>query len=202
MEKLTYNKDLYRNRKDLIPIILEKDKVLFDYSTNGNDGKFSMAKAKKLWLELNNLYKEINQANNIYYHENKWINDYCNDIICPKLGQLNLTGEKLIDFVVNELNKLDGIVIREIKDKETYTDYKGNAYRTNLHNYSVYIITPSKIYEYYLNRGYAGQFRLEPKGNQWTCNKFVNKHICELLYDGINLDESIYNDYLKKNMKA
>ena len=198
MERLTYNKNLYKNRKDLIPIILEKDKVLFDYYTNGNKGKFSSAKAKKLWLELNNLYKEINQANNIYYHEDKWINDYCKDVICPKLQQLNLTGEKLIDFVVNELNKLDGIAVKEIKDKEKYFDYKGNTYHSNLHNYIVYVITSSKVYGYYLSRGYAKQFRLEPQGNNWTCHKFINKHICELLYDGINLDESIYYDFLDK----
>ena len=198
MEKveLKWNKDLYKNRLDLIPIILEKDKALYDYYTNGNNGKYSPAKAKKMWVELNNLYKEINKANNIYYHEDKWIDDYCSDTF----KNLGLTGEKLVDYVINELNKLDGVVVRLYHDKETYTDYKGNKYRSNVHNYTIYVITPTKTYEYNIKRGYNGYFTLDPKGPQWTNQKLVYKHICELLYDGIDYDnEYRYKDILKKD---
>jgi hypothetical protein len=158
-----------------------------------------------MWVELNNLYKEINKANNIYYHEDKWNNDYCSDIISPKLQQMRdqegkyLTGEKLIDYVVNELNKLDGVVVRLDHCKETDVDYKGNKYRINTHNYTIYVITVNKIYEYDIKRGYNGCFTLDPRGNHWTNQKLVYKHICELLYDGIDYEnEYRYKDILEK----
>ena len=190
--ELKWNKDLYKNRKDLIPIILEKDKELYDYNTNGDNGKYSYKKAKAMWMELNNLYKEINKANNIYYHESKWIDEYCRDIFNTSSG---LTGEKLIDYVANTLNKVDGIVVRLINDKDIY---KNRQYYNNLHNYEIFVITANKTYSYYINRGYAGQFTLKPNGQNWTNNKFVYKHLCELLYDGINYTEDTYKDFLDK----
>ena len=185
---MKYNKDIYKNRLDLINKIEEADKAYWDYVNQFdryNIKQWSNKKDFSLRKNISDLVIELNKANNLYYHENKWIYDYCKDYI----NNLNLTGEKLIDYVANELNKLAGVVVYKIDNDK-------------LHNYEITLITPYKTYSYYLNRGYAYQYRIVPNG-QGKANiyRLVQKHPCELLYDlGGNeeLDDNIINNYLKK----
>ena len=134
----------------------------------GLAGKYGTKKFKELNKEVQDLAIEINKENHCYYDNETWITKF-------NLSNDKLTGNELTDYIANELNKLNGVVLEKQIDN-------GKV------NYSVAVITPYYVYHYKLYRGYNNIVNLESnnfgvRGNKTYTNKKVPvKHIAELQY--------------------
>lgn len=157
-----------------------KDKAFWEYVKSD---KCSSRKMDKMIKELHALAVEINKENHCYYDNETWITNL-NIFHHP-----TLTGNDLTNYVANELNKLNGVML----EKELNGDKV---------NYIVYVITPYNIYEYILYRGYNGQVNFEPYKICGTHKRksrqvIVKEHICELVFTK-NLKELLqkYDRYI------
>lgn len=145
--------------------------------------KVSYKKLIQMQKTLETLAIEINKENHCYYDNETWITNL-NIFHHP-----TLTGNDLTNYVANELNKLNGVML----EKELNGDKV---------NYIVYVITPYNVYEYILYRGYNGQVNFE---RFKTCGTHkhksrqvvVKEHICELVFTK-NLKELLqkYDRYI------
>ena len=145
------------------------------------DGKYGTKKFKELNKEVQDLAIEINKENHCYYDNETWITKF-------DLSNIKLTGNELTDYIANELNKLNGVVLaRQIDNGKV--------------NYSVSVITPYYVYHYKLYRGYNNIVNLESnnfgsRGNKTYTNKKIPvKHIAELEYSdwcGFKIEEHPY----------
>lgn len=126
----------------------------------------------KLLKEYNELVIEYNKLNNVYWNYDFWITDIFNNIVNKAEG---LTGNDLTNYVANELNKLNGVMLEKIIDNGKI-------------NYSVEVITPYTIYHYILYRGYDEYVSLKADKYSDGTNKSrtsihpVKNHICEIAF--------------------
>lgn len=148
--------------------------------------KCNSRRLDKMIKELESLAIEINKENNCYYDNETWI---------TKLNIFNhptLTGNELTNYIANELNKLNGVILeKEVEDDKV--------------NYIVYVITPYYIYHYKLYRGYNNQVNFTPykfsnETNKSYSHKIVveNDNLIELIF-GKNI---IKRNFLLKDKNA
>ena len=127
--------------------------------------EWNSKKFNKMVRELQALAIEINKENNCYYDNETWITKL-NIFYHP-----TLTGNDLTDYIANELNKLNGVVVeRQMIDDSAV-------------NYIVYVVTPYTIYSYRLSRGYGHQASFGATGKSYSNKIVVTEHICELVFD-------------------
>lgn len=139
--------------------------------------KWNSQKFNKMVRELQSLAIEINKENNCYYDNETWITKL-NIFYHP-----NLTGNDLTDYIANELNKLNGVVVeRQIIDNSAI-------------NYIIYVVTPYTIYSYRLSRGYGHQASFGATGKSYSNKIVVTEHICELVYADHPSLETLRNEF-------
>lgn len=149
-------------------------------------GEYKTKRFKALQKEVSDLTIEYNKANNCYYREAKWITTLEKAIQHEVLlKNPKLTGNNLIDAVANELNKVAGVMLQRNEKNNTI-------------NYSVDIVTPYKIYNFTLSRGYDNNCNLEKYkfdngDNKCTANIVpFEHHICEIVYGNDAIDKEKY----------
>ena len=154
--------------------------------------KCNSYKLNKLIKELKALAIAINKENNCYYDNEHWITEFV-------LTNDKLTGNELTDYIANELNKLNGVMLeRHIEDGKV--------------NYSVSVVTPYKVYHYTLYRGYDNVCNLKPNkfvdgtNKSFTTDVVVKEHICELVFANSSSLEELRTEYnrniLSKNKNS
>lgn len=141
----------------------------------------STRKYYKIVKELKALAIAINKENNCYYDCENWITEFV-------LANDKLTGNELTDYIANELNKLNGVMLeRHIEDGKV--------------NYSVSVVTPYKVYSYTLYRGYDNVCNLKPykfddgTNKTFTTDAIVEEHICELVFANCSKLEKLRTEY-------
>lgn len=144
---------------------------------------FSYKKLIQMQKTLETLAIEVNKENHCYYDNETWITNL------NIFNHPTLTGNDLTNYVANELNKLNGVML----EKELNGDKV---------NYIVYVITPYTIYHYILYRGYNGQVNFEcfeicGTHKSKSRKVIVKEHICELVFTA-TLNELItkYDRYI------
>ena len=142
----------------------------------------STKKCYKIIKELKKIAIEINKENNCYYDNENWITEFV-------LTNDKLTGNELTDYIANELNKLNGVMLeRHIEDGKI--------------NYSVSVVTPYKVYHYTLYRGYDNVCNLKPNkfcsdgtNKSFTTDTIVKEHICELVFANCSKLEELRTEF-------
>ena len=185
-----YNIEIYKNRLDLIPKIDNAYKKVNDYfnQVDKGDRKWNKKICDNKIKVVDDLIIELNKANNIYYHEDKWIYD-----LIQQIKTNDLTGNALVELIAKEINKYDGVVVRIYNIDNTTV------------NAEISVVTPYKIYSYYITRGYAKQCKIEKGNTSRTVTKLVRRHIVELLFDEFKEEKQDgfwwYDDFLEKTNK-
>lgn len=133
--------------------------------------KFLLTKQfTKLIKQIDALTIEYNKSVNAYWHYENWIKYYYEQIIYNAPDHLK--GNDLTNYVANELNKLDGVLL------ERY-------YQDEAVNYNISVVTPYLIYYYSLRRGYGKQCGFE---KAQLCSKsranisIYDGDLCDLIY--------------------
>lgn len=158
-----------------------KEKQFYEF---GESDKYTPKGLSKLMRELENLAVEINKENNCYYDNETWLTRL-------EFSNKNLTGNELTDYIANEMNKMNGVVLeRNIENGKV--------------NYLVEVITPYYVYHYKLYRGYNGVVNLVqdkfPNGSNKTYTRKIipTNHISELIYEDLSLSDIERLNILKK----
>jgi hypothetical protein len=157
-----------------------KHNEFLDYVKQDN---VNVRKMNKMLKTLHALAIEVNKENHCYYDNETWITNL------NIFNHPTLTGNDLTNYVANELNKLNGVMLEK--------QMNGNKV-----NYIVYVVTPYNVYHYILYCAYNNKVNIESYKcdgtNKSTTRKVVVKeHICELVFTS-NLKELLqkYDRYI------
>lgn len=154
----------------LLELIRKNEKELNNLYRDALANRKNVFKLKK-FKELNNLLEELCYQYNCllgaYWDKENWVYDYYVEILnnAPE----HFKGNDLTDYVANELNKFNGVVV----EKHYYDD---------THNYTIYVVTRYSVYSYGLTRGYGKQCGWRTNGKTKTSKGIIEKNYWEILF--------------------
>lgn len=146
----------------------------------------------KTYKELDSTIKELSYQYNCllgaYWNKEKWVYDYYCEILDN--APTTLKGNELTEFVANELNKLDGVIIEKFEDEDTT-------------HYTINVCTRYYIYSYGLTRGYGKQCGFSKGAKIKAMQKRIENNYWELMFDLKDLSVEEMQEIIKKyNYKA